>query len=774
MKKQSYRNLMLGGTFVLLVSAPGVVQAAEPGPGSMAENDAPSSADTTGSQTDSRQASSRLDEIIVTGEKREGNIQKMPLAITALAADALTDRNITNVNQLDGLVPSLVTPRNGTPYRVISIRGIGSEATQTGSQPSVAYHLDGIYIANPIALGVDLLDVARVEVLRGPQGTIFGQAAVGGVLNNISNAPKLGTTEGYAEVAYGNYDYLRASGVLNAAVSDTLAIRAAGEHLSHDGYAKLTNGYDEDDANRWNERLSALWQPSDNFTATLRFQRFHADEHGSAQKNILDPISDPRTLTQDYPGLYKLDFTMASADLKWDLGWATLRGVSSYQHMSNSNQVDRDRLSSDTVFFYDAIPLWDNKYRAYTQEVDLSSRPGSRLEWVAGLYFVKYSEVQNFVEFAGAGALPPSFTIPPDGSGGIPANLVYRLDVDMKRNTYAAFGQATYHFSDGLRLTTGLRYNKDDLSSYSLTSYGLFAPGATITRNDHQLTGRATAEYDVAPRSMLYASYSRGYKPGGANLITGPLINAFEYAPEKLDAFELGSKNRFFDDALSLNLAGFFYKYKNLQFQQEDPIPYQGGIANAPEAHIWGVEAETSWKATQTLRFDANLTHLGGKFTKHYLALDAAQANQATIAAAALGYGAFDAYTIAQRAQAVADLKGNKPPKLPDYQASVTATWTLDIAAGRLTSRAEYIHRGKYVYRVFNSGPRDVVPAYDIANFNLNFAPAGSGFEFNVALSNVFDKAGINSRYTDPFGSFFTSNEFIAPRQLVGSVRYAF
>lgn len=351
---------------------------------------------------------------------------------------------------------------------------------------------------------------------------------------------------------------------------------------------------------------------------------------------------------------------------------------------------------------------------------------------------------------------------------------MYRLDVDLSRKTAAAFGQATFHVTDSLRLTGGLRYNHDDLTSYSLTSYGLFAPGATIKRKDEQVTGRALIEYDVAPRSMVYASYSKGYKPGGANLITGPLINSFTYNAEKLDAFELGSKNRFFSDTVSLNLAGFFYKYKNLQFQQEDPIPYQGGIANAPEAQIWGIEAEGSWKPTKHLRFDANLTHLDGEFTKHYLALDAAQANQATNAAAALGYGPFDPYTIALRAQAVRDIKGNKPPKVPDYQASVAATWTLDIAGGELTSRAEYVHRGTYVYRVFNSGSRDVVPAYDIMNLNFNFVPSGSRFEISLAISNLFDKAGINSRYTDPFGSFFTSNEYIAPRQVVGSVRYAF
>ncbi|CAN5529447.1 TonB-dependent receptor [soil metagenome] len=729
---------------------------------------APASADAT---TD---ADAQLGDIVVTGEKREGSIQKAPLAITAIQADALTAANITQVSQLDGTVPSLVTPRNGTPYRVISIRGIGSEATQTGSQPSVAYHIDGIYIGSPIATGADLLDVARVEVLRGPQGTIFGQAATGGAMNVISNLPELKNFTGYAELAGGNYDYFRGTAVVNVPISDTFAVRVAGQRLSHDGYATLTTGYKEDDADRWNGRISALWQPTDNFSAVLRYQHFSANEAGSAQKNILDPNPDPRTLTQDYPGLYKLQFDMVSAELKLDLPFATLKSTTSYQHMRNDNHVDRDRLNTATIGYYDAIPLWLNRYRAITQELNLSSPRGNRLEWTAGLYYVDYRETQNFVEFAGGGANPSSFDIPASAAGGIPSSLIYRLDVDLKRKTYAAFGQAIFHVTDNLRLTGGLRYNRDELESYSLTLYGLYAPGELISQRDNHVTGRAVVEYDVAPHNMLYASFSKGYKPGGANLITGPLLNSKTYKAEDLDAFEIGSKNRFFDDAVSLNLAGFFYKYNNLQFQQEDPIPYQGGIANIPGAHIWGVEAEASWKATRHLRFDGNVTHLDGEFTQNYFALDAAAANSATQAAAALGYGPFDAYTINLRAQQVKNLRGGTPPKLPAWSFGVSATHTADIFGGELTSRAEWNHRGSYIYRVFNAGSRDVVPSYDVVNISFTFAPANSHVEVGVAASNLFDKAGINSRYTDPFGSFFTSNEYIAPRQVVASVKYSF
>ncbi|EXS71218.1 TonB-dependent receptor [Sphingobium sp. Ant17] len=671
-------------------------------------------------------AGAQLGDIVVTGEKREGSIQKAPIAITAIQADALTAANITQVSQLDGTIPSVVTPRNGTPYRVISIRGIGSEATQTGSQPSVAYHVDGIYIGSPIATGVDLLDIARVEVLRGPQGTIFGQAATGGAMNIISNLPELGKFTGYGELAGGNYAYFRGTAVLNVPFGDTVAVRAAGQRLAHDGYARIDNGYREDDANRWNGRLSLLWQPSDMFSAVLRYQHFTGDEAGSAQKNILDPNPDPRVLTQDYPGRYKLDFDIASAELKLDLSFATLKSVTSYQHMRNDNHVDRDRLNAATVGFYDAIPLWLNRYRAITQEVNISSPRNNRLSWTAGVYYVDYRETQNFVEFAGSGANPASFNIPKSAANGIPANLIYRLDVDLKRKTYAAFGQATYHLTESLRMTGGLRYTRDELESYSLTSYGLFAPGELISQRDNHLTGRAVIEYDVAPRSMVYASFSKGYKPGGANLITGPLLNSKTYKAEDLDAVELGSKNRFFDDAVSLNLAGFFYKYKNLQFQQEDPIPYQGGIANIPGAHIWGVEAEASWKATRNLRFDGNVTHLDGEFTQDYFALDAASANAATQAAAALGFGAFDPYTINLRAQQVKNLRGGTPPKLPKWSFGVSATHTAEIFGGELTSRAEWTHRGSYIYRVFNAGSRDIVPAYDIVNLSFSYVPRDS------------------------------------------------
>lgn len=725
-------------------------------------------------QPDATEAGAPSDEIIVTGERRSAAITRTALAISAIAPDTLQKSNVVQIADINGLVPGLTIARSQGYNRAVTIRGVGFETAENQSaEPGVAFHIDGVYIARPVSLAMDLVDIDHVEVLRGPQGTVFGKSATGGLVNVIRAKPKLGETSGYGELALGNYSLVQATGVVNVPVSDSVAIRLAGQKYSHDGFAKQTglDDYDLDDADNLTLKGSVLWKPLDSVELVVTVQHFRADTHGAAQKNIYDPDPDPRRVSQDFPNANDIRFTLLNGDISWDMGGATLRSTTAYQWLDMSGTVDVDRSNYATLGRYLHAPLFDYYGRTFSQELNISSTGRGPVDWIAGAFFMDDRAGQNYAEYGGTDVNPTYVIVnaPP-----LPGNLGYAVQSKLHRKSYALYAQATYHLTDWLRATGGLRQSWDNATTNTLSYYGLYGPAIKLEPKGDKLTYKAQVEADIGPDLLSYATLSTGYKPGGANLNSTPLLNSQTFAPEKVTSYEIGLKGRALDRRLRFAAAAFYYDYKNLQYQQEDPVPYQGGVANVPRVHSWGAEIEADLQASDRFSVGGNLTWLDGKIASDYLALDPSLAQQATIAAAALGYGAFDPYTIAARATAVRNTRGNKSPKMPAWQGSIHAAYRLDIASFAVTPRVEYIYRGAFDYRIFNDGALDRVPSYGIVNLNVDIEPGDPRWRFSVRATNLFNKAGINSRYSDAFGLFTTSNQYIAPRQVVGSVRYSF
>nr|WP_232793204.1 TonB-dependent receptor [Caulobacter hibisci] len=734
-------------------------------------------AETASAATPDPEPSNVVTEIVVTGEKREVTLQKAALAISVLSPEKLAAANVQQLSDLNGYVPGLTVAKSGGYVRVVSIRGVGYEASDNLSAvPGTSFHVDGVYVVSPYALTTDFLDIARLEVLRGPQGTVFGQSATGGVLNSITTKPNSDTVSGFGELSLGDYNLVKASGAVNLPISQTLSARISASSYTHDGFATQTGlaDYDLDDANHNSARVALRWEPNAQFSAQLSAQIFRADEHGAAQKNLDDPDTDPRRISQDYPNRYELDFFLTYLDLQYDFGDVALKSLTSYQRTRNHNQVDTDRLNYAAYGLYDHMPYWDNSVDAYSQEFNLSSQGERRLDYIVGAYALYQKLGQDILEFVGSDANPTYSLSLPLTFANYPYNLDYALNSRQQRYSYAAFAQGTFHVTEALRATLGLRYNYDRFTSVNETLFNIFSPASHQKTDAKALTGKAELDYDLTPRSMLYASVSRGYKPGGVSNNSAPALVPLTFEPEFVWAYELGAKNRFLDNRLTLNAAAFYYDYKNLQYQEEDPVPYQGGVANIPESHIWGAEAELNWRLSSSLHLAANATTLDGEMVGDYFALDPSRAHDATLAAAALGYGPFDAYTIGLRAQQVRNTNGNKPPKLPKAQGAITLTHTADVGPGQLRSWAEALYRGGFQYRIFNDGARDRVPGYTAVNIGAEYALTDRPVTLRLSVTNLLDKAGVNSRYTNPFGRFTTSQEYIAPRQVIATVRYEF
>ena len=705
-----------------------------------------------------------LEQITVRAEKREVDLQQAPVAITAISSTALDQSNVTQLADLNGLVPGLTIATSSGFERMVAIRGIGSETPENAftTQPGVSLHVDGVYIANSISLDQTLFDVDQIEISRGPQATVFGQASTGGSINLISKQPRPGSYDAYIDVSGGSYGLYRARGILNVPIGETFAIRGSAQIYRHEGFATDTDlpGFKLSDADDRSGKLAMLWRPSEDFAATLTAQLYHASHHGEEQKNILDPNSDPYVVSQDYPSLFRLDTQLYYLNLKWDLPWAQAKSTSSWQVLNNHIQEDGTRLDVARIGYYDHVQAWNTYMHDLTQELSLASQPGGIIDWTLGGLYLAQINHQFVDERSNVGGNPAPF-------------LLYDNDGHIDRHSFSSYAQVTDHLGRNWRLTLGGRYNHDRYSGPS-TSFGVTTDD---TYSKGVGTGKAEVQYDLASDSMEYASFTRGYKPGGVNDNPGAVLVPQLFQPETINAFEVGSKNRLLGNTLLINAAAYYYDYQNMQYIANDPVPFKYGIDNIPAAHILGLELESSYLALDNhLRINANLSLAHGTLVGNFKTLDAKAAAQLTAASPACAFGGafFNPACWAQIVAGTPNTNGNEVPKLPHLQGGLNAGYTSDMGAWQLLSRLEYLYRGPFEYRIFNDGILDRVGGYSQWNLYFQLTPPGGHFSCSLVASNLFNLAGINSRYTDPFGTGQTSNEYIAPRQVIATLAYQF
>ncbi|MEN7538577.1 TonB-dependent receptor [Aurantiacibacter flavus] len=750
--------------------------------------------------------------IIVSATKQGTSLQEASISVSAVSVEDLQAANITEITGLNGTVPGLVVAKSGGGERMVSIRGIGSETPENlNAQPGVSYHVDGVYIFNSIAANAAFIDVGQVEVLRGPQGTTFGQGSTGGTINVVTRAPSLTAVQANGRAGIGNYDTYQFEAGLNLPVSDTLAVRVAGQHYEHSGYSKATDvvgigEYDLDDQDETAWRASLLWQPTDRFTAQLNTIQFHSDTHGPAQKNIEDPEPDPRVLSQDFPGLSIIDTELYYANLEYEFDFATIKSITSYQKLFSDQRWDADGLTADLFYDltynplvfggirYDHVATWQSNNESWTQELNLTSNGDGPFQWIVGGVYLWTKNEQYVLEYRGSDDNLLRPIIPSDTAWDDDAiqYLTYATLQSVTREAWAAYGQGTYDLTDRLSLTAGLRYNYDKYSGTSdsmsggtvpYTSGAFLQPSNSPGLSGDHVTGKLALEYELTPDNMIYASYTRGYKPGGLNSNdTSFSALGFEtgirptYAAETVNSFELGAKNQFFDGSVQLNASAFYYDYSNMQFLDEDAMLFGEGTANAPSAEIYGLELEGFWDITPNLRFDATVAYLHGEFTEKYLALDPADASAAQIAAGYPDYLYWVNFynAVLAREAARADIDGNDVPKLPEWQGSAALTYNAPVGPGELTARAQYIYRGDFYYRVFNNPVYDFTPSYEQVNLYLRYDLDGPPLFTSVSVTNLFDKAGVNSSFSDPYGSAQGFRTYIPPRQVIFSVGFNF
>lgn len=576
-------------------------------------------------------ADTQLQEIVVTAQRRSENLQRAPLQINVVTGDALARSGSTEVRDLQTLVPGLNIQQAGV-YTQFTVRGVGSVVTTPFGDPAVAFNVDDVYIARPTGSHGTFYDLERVEVLKGPQGTLYGRNATAGAVNVITAAPKFDDSFG-ANVRYGSYNQVVADGFANLKLGDTVAIRAAGQIANRDGYYK--DGYDDEDSKAG--RLQLLFKPSD--TLSLVLGGDYAAERGKGSGVVPypypggDPWAGPssavvrdfvatnlkvpyslitpagRTNLVNFEGFGRVhnDNWGFHGRLDWDLGFGKLSTIASY------------RVSSVHSIGYPGAFAFapDVTSRQHSFETRLASNGSSPLTWLVGLYYYKESQrgtqATDFVD--NSDPLHPFF-------GTI---LTFAPITD---ETYAAFTQETLAITPRLRLTGGIRYFSEIKTSEGSTkSVSPFPPvlGSATIANSGRLSWskanfRAGVDYDLGEQSLVYAAVANGFKAGGfysgaAPSAVNPTPNS--YAPEALTSYTFGTKNRFFGQRLQLNAEIFYWDYKNRQYINFGPVNtgtaanLAGAITiNVGSSHVQGADFDVSYLFSRNTLFSAVVEYI--------------------------------------------------------------------------------------------------------------------------------------------------------------------
>jgi iron complex outermembrane receptor protein len=736
-----------------------------------------------------------IEQIVVTAEKRNESLQDLSQAVTALTAKDLDNKYISSFVDLSAMAPGVTVAKNEGFKTIISIRGVGNEANQNATaNPSVSYHMDGIYIASPYALQTDFIDIERIEILRGPQGTLFGQNSTGGAINVISAKPNFDEFAGKADLSLGTDNLRKVRGTVNVPISDDLAMRTSFSRVKQDGYTQNVYngpnalnpsetfvGKDMDNIDNLSIRTDWLWKASD--TLSLRFlaQYFTGESNGAGIKGIDDPTPGARNLSQDTDSSYELDSQVYGLIAEWDAGFAVIKSLTSYQKDDITVVRDNDRHSFDTnpeiqiSVFNPEI----NIQTTFTQELNIISNEPlfGKLDWIVGAFYLDTDieiTIREELDVGRDGVLDgytPSFPAVFSGDRG------FISDSNPQRESLSFYGQTTYPISETVRLITGLRYTKDEVES---TVSNFFAPTpAFINPKTEDLTGRVALEWDADDDTMTYASYTRGLKPGGSNLTFSEgdeaLVRA-AFEDETIDAYEIGLKSEFMNSRVRTNVAAFYYDYTNLQFQASDFNEFGSGVSNIPESEIYGIELEMTALIGDRFSLDVKLASIQSEVSADYLALD----NRLLIEDVLLADGVTPAKEEIHGANRdvvgfLQNLSGNELAKTPGLTADISLGFEDQMKDGAyIGASLQYTYRGEFEQRVFNNPEVDTVDSYDLINLTMSYDNSDEVWGVDLIAYNLLDEDGINSAMTDVFGVNETGFQFVAPRQLMARFRYNF
>ena len=665
----------------------------------------------------------QLQDIVVTAEKTQNTEQRTPIAMTVATGAELVANGVTDANALPNIAPTLNIAQNNQ-NTLITIRGVSSrDYTETGN-PAVAISIDNFYLQNGTALNVGFFDLDRIEVLRGPQGTLYGRNATAGAIN-IQTAKPTDRLEYSAAAEYGYKNQVIVEAMANLPLTETLRLRVAGSVHERDAYrdnGPLVDKGGNDDVSQA-LRAHLLWEPDSRFSALLTGEVTHVGGVGAVIKNIpyadvrddgTLSLGDPRRWDLNTQGFIDLDIATVRTALNYDFGGATVSYFGGYRNQTLRRRNDQD---GGTAYNY-AFPT-DQKIDTWNHELRIASNSENAFGYQAGLYYFEEStDLQTFFQVLG-GAEPIDF---------------YTFDYDVKAKSYAAFGQVYWKPIEDLKISAGARYTQEEKTQ---VGYNIVSPAPRLDLDQKYDGGKDTyhlgVDYQVTPRNLIYAKVDTGFKAGGFQ-------NGFTYDPETITAYEIGSKNRFFGNTLELNADAFLYNYTNLQTQQNDPDTTISRIFNAGKARIWGVEVEANWLLSPNDRIDASVNYLHARYTDFL--------------------------------QGTVQYEGNALPQAPDWSLQGGYQHDFFIGNGKLTARVQSRFQSRS-YFSFRNIAQEQQDEYTKTDFSITYVPEGSGLSLSAYVRNIEDSTILTTAEEASYAGGYLV-QFADPRTWGARVAYRF
>jgi iron complex outermembrane recepter protein len=613
------------------------------------------------------QESEGIGEITVTALKRETTEQTTPIAMSVITPEEIGRNGIANLEDMASVAPSVNFARSNTSS-IITIRGVSSRDTTEIGDPAVSVNIDGLYLQRSIGLNESVFDLERIEVLRGPQGTLYGRNSTGGTISFITAKPKT-EFEASAAVGFGTYDLLTTEGVINVPLSERVQIRAAFQTRDREGYRDNGPALDADDSDTQGARVTLAFQPTDSFSGWVTAERISIGGVGPAVFGTPFVDEDPETEgvqvlhelpplpddADEWPlspvnGYLDVVSTMFRASLDYDFGWANLVYLGGYRDLDYHGLIDLDGTESQQFYFQQ-----NENPETWSHELRLVSSTDGPLEWIAGLYY--FEDSNDLLTF---------FQTYDDDDP--PANLFTFTYPVLDAESKAVFANLSYRVLDNLKFTVGGRYSRDEKERIGSLDFGTGVLDQNSSYSESQPTWLLGVDWQVTESSLVYAKYATGYKAGG-------FTDAAPYDAETLDSFAVGTKNRFLEDRLQVNAEAFFYDYKDQQVSQF--IGTQTLIRNAGKSEMVGVEVDSQFFVTDTTRLELFVGWLDAEYKDFDPTPEAP--------------GSGD------------ELDGNVPPQAPELTLNAAIEQDFVIGQGTVTARLQSRYEDDSNFSFFNT-----------------------------------------------------------------------
>lgn len=668
-------------------------------------------------------------EIIVTAQKRSESVQRTPVAIDVVSAADVQSANVTTMTGLSRIVPAvqIVQAAGATP--LYFMRGVGSLSGTSLNDPAVSLSYDGVPLVRQYQGNGQFYDLARVEVLRGPQGTLYGRNATGGVISFVPEAPKIGETSGNLGVTVGNYDEVDTRGAFNVAIGDNSALRAAFQTAQHDGY--LNDGQQDDKAR--SARLQFYTEPAAGIRIKLSTDYSHQGQLGGGYALV-----DQSFFSGYAPGTPKIT-------AKDRVGYLSPRGQLYFAARNRSRPVATPDLHFDNTFYgLHAIvdvdtpigtltvqPAWrhanldyyavnsfaldiDEKDDQYSVETRLTSNSTGRLSWIIGGFLLK--------DDVDAGYTYDNFN--QTGS---------RAHYRQITRSAAVFGDATFRLTDAFRLLGGIRYTHDSKTANGNQTD--LVGGSQIPlagdRTWNSTNWRAGFQFDVAPRAMLYGTVATGFHAGGfyfSHVVLPTDRNSVE--PERITAYTLGAKTRLFDNKLLFNVEAFHWRLNGQQVSLFT-VDSQGATIfptyNAGKSTSKGVQVDLQYQPTRFTNLGAQVEYLDAQF------------DSLTYVQSIPVQPGFLCRTSGAAPQLRIDCSGQRPPQAPAWSLNLSADQTFEMSSGAQLTFGLRSHFQSSTITGFNYLPDDVQKAVWQHDLTATFKPSSGNWDFGVYVNNLTD-----------------------------------